>query len=470
MPRESSPRRVPAPIARGAPAGILDGPAKRLPLVEPDRPLRVLAWRGSRAVNQQQFLHDARQLAERLPTAGHALNLCEDRYLFMVAFAAVCLRGQTNLLPPSRAQGVIAEIAAAYPGSYALIDAASSDLAGLPAIVVSAEEGLADPPAHGVPALPEDHVAALVFTSGSTGAPRAHAKTWRSLVWTARHCARRFLGEAQAGASIVATVPPQHMYGLETTVMMALAGGCAAHAGRPFFPGDLRDALEQVPAPRLLITTPVHLRACVGAAPAFPPLARIISATAPLETELATAAEAVLGAPVFEIYGCTEAGSMASRRTVSTPVWQFYPGMRLSRDDGADHVQGEHLDAPVLLPDVVEDLGDGRFRLLGRSADMLKVAGKRASVSDLSARLLRIPGVADAIVFVPVPNPGSEARPAALVVAPELSEAQILAALAKLVDPVFLPRPLIRVPRLPRNAVGKLPYAVLRAELERRGL
>lgn len=441
-----------------------------LPLIQPDRPQRVLAWRGSHAVSQQQFLHDVQVLADRLPGATHALNLCDDRYLFMVAFAAACLRGQTNLLPPSRAEGMVAEIAAAYPGSYALIDAAPCDLAALPAIVVSAGEELSEPQARRVPTLPEDHVAALVFTSGSTGTPQAHAKTWRSLVGTARLCARRFLGEAQADANIVATVPPQHMYGLETTVMMALAGGCAAHAARPFFPGDLREALEQVPAPRVLITTPVHLRACVAAAPAFPPLTQVISATAPLETELAAAAEAVLGAPVFEIYGCTEAGSMASRRTVSAPIWQFYPGMRLSRDNGEDHVHGEHLDAPVLLPDVVEDLGDGRFRLLGRSADMLKVAGKRASVSELTARLLRIPGVSDAVVFVPVPNPGSEARPAALVVAPELSESQILAALARLVDPVFLPRPLIRVPRLPRNAVGKLPYAVLRAELERRGL
>lgn len=442
-----------------------------LPLIQPDRPLRVVAWRGSQAVSQQQFLHDVQELAQRLPPATHALNLCDDRYHFMVAFAAVCLRGQTNLLPPSRAPGMVAEIADAYSGSYALIDEAQPDVA-FPCIVVGAGagEGRDEPQAQPVPTLSENHVAALVFTSGSTGAPQAHAKTWRTLVRTAQLCAGRFLGDDCAQANVLATVPPQHMYGLETTVMMALAGGCAAHAGRPFFPGDLREALAQVPAPRVLISTPVHLRACAAADPAFPALDLVISATAPLERELAAAVEAALGAPVFEIYGCTEAGSMASRRTVDTPIWQFYPGMRLSRRNGADYVHGEHLSAPVLLPDAVENLGEGGFRLGGRSADMLKVAGKRASLSELTARLLRIPGVDDAVVFVPLSNPGGEARPAALVVAPDMSEAQILAALATTVDPVFLPRPLIRVPRLPRNAVGKLPHSVLRAELERRGV
>ncbi len=440
-------------------------PAPRLPLIEPDRPWRPMAWRGTQCVSQQQFLRDVRDLADRLPEASHALNLCEDRYHFMTAFAAICLRGQTNLLPPSQAVGVIGEIAAAYPGCYALGDTPSPDLK-LQWIAVD-DRSSTHPAPQAVPTLNEDHVAAVVFTSGSTGVPQPHAKTWRTLVQTARLAAQRFLGEGERTANLIATVPSQHMYGLETTVMMAFAGGCAVHAGRAFFPADLREALQQVPEPRVLITTPIHLRACLAAREPFPSLQLIISATAPLAPELAAAAETALGAPVHEIYGCTEAGSMATRHTVGTPIWRLYPGMHLSRKDGADFVHGQHLDAPTSLPDVVENLGQGRFRLRGRSTDMLKLAGKRASLSDLTARLLRITGVCDAVVFVPEPRAGREERPAALVVAPQLSEAQILAALATMIDPVFLPRPLIRLALLPRNGVGKLPRALLLAELAR---
>jgi acyl-coenzyme A synthetase/AMP-(fatty) acid ligase len=436
-----------------------------LALIAPAGRRRPLAWRGARGISQQQFLHDVQTLAARLPPAAQAFNLCEDRYRFMVAFAAVCLRGQTNLLPPSQSPGAISDIARAYPGCYALGDASDPGLS-LPWIKV-AETPRGTAAQQPVPSLPEDHVAALVFTSGSTGVPQPHAKTWRTLVRTAQLAAQRFAGNGPRGASIVATVPPQHMYGLETTVMMALAGGCTAHAGRSFFPAELREALEQMPAPRVLITTPVHLRVCLAAALPLPSLQLIVCATAVLDPALAAAAEAALGAPVHEIYGCTEAGSVATRRTVATPIWRLYPGMQLSHHDGVDWVTGEQLATPVMLPDLINNLGDGHFQLCGRSGDMLKVAGKRSSLGELTARLLQVPGVRDAVVFVPEPSAGREARPAALVVAPELSEVQILAALETLIDPLFLPRPLIRVSCLPRNAVGKLPRAALLAELER---
>ena len=158
---------------------------------------------------------------------------------------------------------------------------------------------------------------------------------------------------------------------------------------------------------------------------------------------------------------------MASRRTISSTSWQFYPGMRLSRHQRTDFVHGKHLEAPVKLPDQIEDLGRGRFRLGGRDSDMVKVAGKRASLSSLTARLLQVRGVSDAVVFMPDGQAGRCTRPAALVVAPDASEQEILAALESVIDPVFLPRPLIRVPRLPRNAVGKLPRAAMLALLQR---
>jgi len=475
MPPRTSPRPVPeirvsAAGAARRPRAASPAAVQRLPLIDPDRPLRTLAWRGSVGVSQRQFLASVHALARRLPAATHALNLCEDRYQFMVAFAAICLRGQTNLLPPSAVPGAIAEIAGGYPGCYAVGDGAPL---ALPLRWIAVDDDGIDDDRHdadeaaraAMPSIAADHIAALAFTSGSSGAPRAHAKTWQSLVQTARLAAQRFAVDGLPQVSVVATVPPQHMYGLETTVMMAFAGGYAAHSGRSFFPAELRLALLQVPAPRVLITTPVHLRSCLAAGLPLPRLQRVVCATAPLAPERAAAAEAQLGAPVFEIYGCTEAGSVATRRTVAAPAWTLFAGMHLSRQDDATVVHGAHLGAAVMLPDLLEDLGEGRFHLRGRNGDMLKVAGKRASLGDLTLRLLRIPGVSDAVVFVPPAKAGREARPAALVVAPGFSPSQILAALQATIDPVFLPRPLLCLPCLPRNAVGKLPRAALLAEL-----
>jgi acyl-coenzyme A synthetase/AMP-(fatty) acid ligase len=436
------------------------------PLLAEYRPDACLLWRADGALPQAQFLGACQTLAARLPEARYAINLCEDRGLFLHAFAAVIARGQTSLLPASRVPGAVQEAAAMFADAYLICDAPFADI-GVPQFVLRRDEVAPPRGPTAVPEIPGTHAACIVFTSGSTGGPQPHVKSWRSLAETAGLCAERFLGSAAARPrmNIVATVPPQHMYGLELSVMLALVGGCATHEARPFFPEDVRRVLASVPQPRLLVTTPVHLRSLVASGLSFPPVDLIVSATAPLALPLAAQAEAAFATRVHEIYGCTEAGSMCTRRTLDGERWRPYPGLRMLHHDGMTHVTGAHLDAPVATPDVVETHADGSITLLGRLGDMVKVAGKRASLTQLTGKLLAIPGVEDGVVFLPEPD-GADARPAAVVVAPGLSEQQILGALAQQVDPVFLPRPLRRVDRLPRNALGKLPRAELLALLE----
>ena len=416
--------------------------ARSLPLIAAYSPSAVLAWRADGPVTQGQFAAEAVALARQLPPGKNAINLCEDRYRFMLGLAAVCLRGQTNLLPASNAPAVVEALLQRYPESYVLDDSMVVATAGpIPARA---------------PRIAAEHLAAIAFTSGSTGEPQAHAKSWRVLMRTAQLARKVFLPDSDA-VNVVATVPPQHMYGLETSIFFSLAANCASHHGKPFFPADVRDALVAVPAPRLLISTPIHLRALVTSGVALPPLQLVISATAPMSAELATQIENALATPVHEIYGCTEAGSMASRRSVLGDQWQLHPRMQISSIEGQASIRGAHLGEEVPVSDEVEISTTRRFRLLGRNADMLKVAGKRASLSDLTQKLLAVPGVEDGIVFLP---DGAE-RPAALVVAPTLAESEILQALAPQLDAVFLPRPLRKVAKLPRNELGKLPHARL---------
>jgi len=245
-----------------------------------------------------------------------------------------------------------------------------------------------------------------------------------------------------------------------------MMSGARIYGGRPFYPEDVRQALLAMPGKRVLVTTPIHLRACVAAGLEWPQVDMIISATAPLELHLARQVEEVIGAPVKEIYGCTEAGSMASRQMTSDLTWQLYDEFQLRIQDGQAIISAPHLAEDVLLGDVVEKLDEQRFRLLGRHADMLNIAGKRASLNDLNLKINAIPGVEDGVFLVPEKNNGAVSRLIALVVAPRLSEREILDHLARELDPVFLPRPLYRVEALPRNETGKLPRSSLLQLLE----
>lgn len=434
-----------------------------LPLLFADDPQRTVAFDGSRRVTAGDFLAEVAEVARDLPPHRHALNLCEDRYAFLVAFCAVALRGQANLLPHSRAPDVVTEMLERYPDSYCLgeqrldpVPPRFHHLAGH-ALRSTAAHGSSHARAPAIPTLAADALVAIGFTSGSTGQPKANPKRWHSFsASTARNAALlRTLAGGRADA--VATVPPQHMYGMELSVLLPLLADVAVHTGRPFFPSEIALALEQAQAPRLLVTTPVHLRALLESGIALPPLAAVVTATAPLTAELARHAEARFGAPVQELFGSTETCVIAHRRTATESDWTLYAGIRLAPQPDGTEVDAPWYDDPVLLQDVIEMLPGGRFALRGRCSDLVEIAGKRASLGDLTQRLLAIPGVADAVVFqAGEPGGGGVRRIAALAVAPGMDAANLLAALRRSVDPVFLPRPLKLVESLPRNATGKL--------------
>jgi acyl-coenzyme A synthetase/AMP-(fatty) acid ligase len=240
------------------------------------------------------------------------------------------------------------------------------------------------------------------------------------------------------------------------------------HAAHPLFPADIAAALAALPEPRILVTTPVHLRALLESDIDLPPLAVVVSATAPLASEVAQRVEQRYGAALVEFFGSTETCVIASRRTAQEAAWRPYPGVSLRPASDGTEVEAPWFAAPTLLQDVIEIQADGRFVVRGRNADMVEVAGKRASLADLTRRLLAIPGVKDGVFFQPDRSDGAGVqRLAALVVTEGLSEAEVLAQLAPGMDPVFLPRPLVFVSRLPRNDLGKLPRENLLAALRR---
>src|SRR5258708_32472287 len=89
----------------------------------------------------------------------------------------------------------------------------------------------------------------------------------------------------------VGRVPQQHMYGLETSIFPLLAGDWALHDGNAFYPDEIVAGLRAIPAPRLLVTAPYHLRHLLASAADLPPVDLVLSAPAPLSRELAAPAE-----------------------------------------------------------------------------------------------------------------------------------------------------------------------------------
>jgi acyl-coenzyme A synthetase/AMP-(fatty) acid ligase len=417
----------------------------------------AVIWRAAGApLTRGEFLREAAGIATRLPRRAYLVNLCEQRENFLLAFAAARFANQVQLMPAARGDAALAELNEDYPNSHAVRD---DDLRRL------RSGGPAEPARELTPEDPESLVL-VGFTSGSTGKSQPHAKRWRALEASARLNAasmREALGvPARTPLSIIGTVPPHHMYGIEMTVLLPLFANASVHAERPLFPADVAATLAAPDGPRVLVSTPLHLRALAESGAVFPPLDLIVSATAPLDPALARTVEKTLGAPLLEMFGSTETCVFGTRRTAQQSEWGVYDGVELTAEDGCTRVSAPWYAQAQLLQDVLEKRGTHGFVALGRNSDLVEVAGKRASLADITRRLIAVPGVADAVAFQPDVAPaGVPNRVAAVVVSPGVTARQITETLAIELDAVFLPRPLVLVDRIPRDAVGKVSRAHL---------
>jgi len=438
-------------------------PLSRLPLTRKGVHA-LLAFRSGQGVTVGQFLAEVRALADSLPP-GNLINLCRDRYRFTRAFAAALVAGRTNLLPPNRLDSTIDDIQTRYTDAYVLTDE-PGDWGRLDKVT---PVGGREFPKEGLP-VPEidgDHLAAIAFTSGSTGPAKAIEKPWRTLFESTLINAAQMGLDDGPTTQVVATVPPQHMFGLETSVLIPLLGAVAASSAQPFMPAEVAAALEEVPRPRVLISVPPYLRALADPELVLPALDGVWSATAPLDPWLASDIEARYATPVHEIYGCSEVGSMARRRPSQEEAWTPFPSFMLTPEGGQVWAGASHLPQAYPLQDQLELLESGSFRIAGRSEDLVNIGGKRTSLAQLNQALLRIPGIEDGVIFVPPETAsGRPQRLAALVVAPQLDFAAVRRGLREYVDDVFLPRPIRFVDRLPRTGTGKLPYQAMLALYE----
>ncbi|MEE9424773.1 MAG: AMP-binding protein [Methylococcales bacterium] len=417
----------------------------------------VLAICNGKSISYARFWQHVSTMTRLLPDQQYLVNYCEDRYLFSVALFGAILNGSTTLLPPSKSSGIIVELEHEYGSLSAISDHKLSGFS-IDQVVIDLEslEQQTD-----TTVLPENsniridpqQVMVIAFTSGSTGRPKAQLKYWGDFIDCAQLAIQQ-LGLANQQLAMLSTTPPQHMFGLETSVIWPYISKLVMVNQRPFYPEDIRLAVQSMPYPVVLCSTPTHLRACVRGAGVWSNLAIIICSTAPLSAELAKQVEDVMGADLHELYGSTETLSYASRKTSQQSVWTTYPGVKLESRAKGTWINATYLQQTVLLDDVLELHPDGKFKVIGRTTDLVKIGGKRASILDLNQRLQTIPGVTDGCFFR-IEHLDTEQRLGAIVVSGLKAEI-IITTLKQYLDEVFLPRHVYYTDKIPRNNMGKL--------------
>jgi acyl-coenzyme A synthetase/AMP-(fatty) acid ligase len=308
-----------------------------------------------------------------------------------------------------------------------------------------------------------------LFSSGSTGEPKAIPKAWPQLEAELR-VQMALWGQALAETRVLASVSHQHIYGLLFRILLPLA------LGRPFDRRsiDYPEQLAVQTAPWTLIASPAFLSRLDPAIPAAG-CRLIVSSGGPLQPEDAHQARALLGQLPVEIFGSSETGGIGwrQRHQVQTP-WATLPGVEVRV--GPD--QGLLLRSPFLAEDGWLACADrilmtgAGFELLGRQDRVIKLEEKRISLDEVEARLQALPEVELAAVL-PLQQGQRQILGAVLVLSEvgiarwaELGQGRFLLALRQQLrpwlEPVALPRSLRRVESMPVNAQGKRPWPQLK--------
>ena len=411
----------------------------------------------------------ASALSQQFHKRDTVCNLCISRMGFLVTWLAALRSGCLQILPPSGGHADLVTILKSCSDPMVVVDDAQllqpqwTDHARCMVNCPAASQwSICDD----VPPWVADRDSPIVrlYTSGSTGAPEPQTRTLGQLARGAQVLGNRLDEEVKGGLAaienIVCSVPPQHMFGLETSVMLSLVCGIPVLDRRPLLPADVKAAFELVGTGAVWITTPLHLRALVSADDEVPNCRAVIASTMALDAVVAAQCEKLTNAPVLEIYGSTETGAIAMRRTAIDTRWRPVDEVRIDTTASSTQVWGSHFPSPQILGDQIETDEDGNFKLLGRHGDLIKIAGRRASLAGLNLLLNDLPGLADGVLYQP--TTGAPADRLVLIHAgTPLNPVTTERWLRERMDPVFLPRAIISVLSLERTDTGKLSRAVL---------
>jgi acyl-coenzyme A synthetase/AMP-(fatty) acid ligase len=398
-----------------------------------------------------QFHADVDRLIAQLQYDGDTLISCPGRYAFSVGLLASWLSDKTVVLPPNHLEETLQDIRSRFNIAF---ECDASWGQQLPSNNSSATHGSWEP------LLPRDIHAVKLFTSGSTGAPKVITKSVANLLDEAHAIAAKF--DWPAGP-MVAGVPPQHLYGLTFSILLPWVLGNAWVDDMPRYPGDVLQALQHNSG-KTLISVPAQYQATLADGTDLRGIL-CISAAAPLPGSLARQWQLQHGTDILEIYGSTETGVVGHRQHTSTETWQAFPQVELSVEQNLLKVDSpfvsDEFTGGFLTGDRVTLEEQDRFHLLGRTDAIVKIAGKRVSLTNIENNLRTCLGVAEAaVIAVPANGVVRDIAIWAAVVADEdypLSPRRLQSELRDKLDGIEIPRRILVVDQLPRTTNGKLP-------------
>lgn len=424
----------------------------------------IVAFHHGQVIDWPQFVDDVRGYTHRLNLAPQqVVALCaRDSYWFAVGLFALCHSGKSIVLPGNYQPQALAELSDHFElvlrDDLVDVPAHCPDMTLQPLTVRQATKAITFSP------LNLEHTRLTLFTSGSSGRPKAIHKTLHQLDVEVA-ILQSLWGEELDGCRIESTVSHQHIYGLLFRLLWPL---CAA---RPFARHNL-EFPEQVMAHAnqdvALISSPALLKRLSEEQQARP-LRISFSSGGPLTRAAAQHTAGLFGTLPVEVFGSTETGGIAHRQQTSeqTP-WQLFPRVEATlNQENCLRLCSAHIDPHgwYQTADECQFVAERHFILRGRTDRIIKVEEKRVSLSEVEKRTEQLSYVAECAV-IPATDHERTVLWAAIVLTDrgqqtlhELGNGKfwllLRNELRQWLEPIAVPRRFRIVSEIPLNSQGK---------------
>ncbi|MEZ8358031.1 AMP-binding protein [Vibrio splendidus] len=429
-------------------------------------PESIVCFDDNSEITWQTFNDDLSQLVHLLSSSPfQRVAICtQDSYLFSVAFLACAVSHKHIILPGNYQPCALAELNEHF--DCLLVDDAigAVEVSEVRNIQTLLDTETREPLTDNLPTIELAAIQLTLFTSGSSGTPKAIDKTLEHLDIEIAQLDKNW-GDLLKGNRVHSTVSHQHIYGLLFRILWPLCSGVPFARHNLEFPEQI---LSHANKQSVLISSPALLKRLKHETkPAQ--LAGVFSSGGPLPTESAHQALNLLGHFPIEVFGSTETGGIAFRQQESdqTP-WQLFDCIEASlNSENCIKLLSPYIDKNnwYQTADECEMVSSNQFILKGRTDRVIKIEEKRVSLVEVEKRLEQLPWISECVV-IPFEEPERLILASVLILSEEgqaklatMSKGKfwlmLRSDLRKWLEPIAIPRKYRVVDEIPLNSQGK---------------
>ncbi|WP_135384042.1 AMP-binding protein [Vibrio tasmaniensis] len=429
-------------------------------------PDSIVCFDDNSEISWQTFNDDLSQLVQLLSSSPfQRVAICtQDCYLFSVAFLACAASNKHIILPSNYQPCALSELSEHF--DCLLVDDAigAVEINEVRNIQTLLDTEIREPLTDNLPAIELAAIQLTLFTSGSSGTPKAIHKTLEHLDIEIAQLDKNW-GALLKDNQVHSTVSHQHIYGLLFRILWPLCSGVPFSRNNLEYPEQI---LSHANKQSVLISSPALLKRLKHETKSTH-LAGVFSSGGPLPTESAHQSRDLLGHLPIEVFGSTETGGIAFRQqqSVQTP-WQLFDCIKASlNSENCIKLLSPYIDKNnwYQTADECEMVSENQFILKGRTDRVIKIEEKRVSLVEVEKRLEQLPWISECVV-IPFEEPERLILASVLVLSEEgqatlttMSKGKfwlmLRSELRKWLEPIAIPRKYRVVDEIPLNSQGK---------------